>query len=137
MIRGRVDYMAKAVSASGGRTNFILVAAQNPCPCGYYGDTERACTCPPSAVARYSKKVSGPLLDRIDIHVDVPRVNYEKLAADRPSEASATIRARVSAARARQTQRFAGTRRTRRRQWPGADEAVSYTHLTLPTNREV
>ena len=78
-----------------------------PCPCGYYGDTERACTCAPSVVARYSKKVSGPLLDRIDIHVDVPRVNYEKLAGERLSEASAPIRGRVNAARARQTTRFA------------------------------
>ena len=78
-----------------------------PCPCGYYGDTERACTCAPSAVARYAKKVSGPLLDRIDIHVDVPRVNYEKLAGERLSEASAPIRGRVNAARERQTHGFA------------------------------
>jgi magnesium chelatase family protein len=59
----------------------MLLAAQNPCPCGYYGDTERQCTCPPSAVARYSKRISGPLLDRIDIHVDVPRVNYDNVSS--------------------------------------------------------
>ena len=69
---------------------------------------QRACTCQPAAVARYAKKVSGPLLDRIDIHVDVPRVNYEKLAGDRPSEAFAPIRARVAAAREWQARRFAG-----------------------------
>lgn len=74
-----------------------------------YGDSERACTCAPSAISRYTKKVSGPLLDCIDIHVDVPRVNYEKLAGDRISEASAPIRARVIAARDRQTRRFAAT----------------------------
>ncbi len=103
------DKVVTISRASGTLTfpsNFILVAAQNPCPCGYYGDTERACTCPPAAVARYAKKVSGPLLDRIDIHVDVPRVNYEKLSGDKSSESSAAIRARVSAARERQTRRF-------------------------------
>lgn len=78
-----------------------------PCQSCYYRDTERACTCAPATVARYSKKVSGPLLDRIDTHVDVPRVNYEKLAGDRLSEASAPIRERVNAARQRQTNRFA------------------------------
>ena len=106
------DKVVTISRASGTLTfpsNFILVAAQNPCPCGYYGDTERACTCAPSAVTRYSKKVSGPLLDRIDIHVDVPRVNYEKLASDRPSEGSQPIRARVQAARELQRARFAGT----------------------------
>jgi magnesium chelatase family protein len=104
------DKVVTISRASGTLTfpsNFILIAAQNPCPCGYYGDPERACTCAPSAVSRYSKKVSGPLLDRIDIHVDVPRVQYEKLASDRPSEASAPIRARVVAARERQLRRFA------------------------------
>ncbi len=103
------DKVVTISRASGTLTfpsNFILVAAQNPCPCGYYGDTERSCTCPPAAVARYAKKVSGPLLDRIDIHVDVPRVNYEKLSGDKSSESSAAIRARVSAARERQTRRF-------------------------------
>ena len=81
----------------------------NGCPRGYYGANERACTCAPSAVARYTKKVSGPLLDRIDIHVDVPHVNYEKLGGERLSEPSAPIRARVIAARERYTRRFAAT----------------------------
>jgi magnesium chelatase family protein len=72
--------------ASGSVTfpaSFMLVAAQNPCMCGYYGDAERACTCSPSAVMRYQKRVSGPLLDRFDIHADVPRVKFEKLSSDR------------------------------------------------------
>jgi magnesium chelatase family protein len=105
------DKIVTISRASGTLTfpaNFMLVAAQNPCPCGYYGDQERQCTCPPSAVARYSKRISGPLLDRIDIHVDVPRVNYDKLTSERLGEASATIRERVAAARERQAHRFAG-----------------------------
>ena len=107
-LEDRIVTISRASGTLTFPSSFILVAAQNPCPCGYYGDTERACTCAPSAVARYSKKVSGPLLDRIDIHVDVPRVNYEKLAGERLSEASGPIRARVKAARDHQVRRFAG-----------------------------
>lgn len=87
----------------------MLVGAMNPCPCGFYGDSVRACTCAESAVTRYQKRLSGPLLDRIDIHLEVPRVEYEKLTSDRAGEASATVRARVEAARERQRARFAGT----------------------------
>ncbi len=90
---------------------FMLVAAQNPCPCGWHGDPERECTCSPALVTRYQRRVSGPLLDRIDIHVEVPRVNYEKLSSDRLGEPSAAIRARVTAARERQRARFVGQRR--------------------------
>ncbi len=89
--------------------NFTLVAAMNPCPCGYFGDPVRECRCAPSVVARYQKKISGPLLDRIDIHVEVPRIAYEQLADRRAGEPSAAVRARVEAARARQAERFAGT----------------------------
>ncbi len=88
--------------------NFMLVAAMNPCPCGYYGDPVRACTCSMSAVTRYQKRISGPLLDRIDIHIEVPRVAYEKLTGLQPGEPSAQVRQRVEQARARQRQRFAG-----------------------------
>ena len=89
---------------------FMLVGAMNPCPCGYAGDTTRACTCQSGAVDRYQKRLSGPLLDRIDLHVEVPRIEYEKLAADSIAESSGTVRARVEAARARQWDRFAGSR---------------------------
>ncbi|MER3438820.1 MAG: magnesium chelatase, partial [Chloroflexota bacterium] len=89
--------------------NFTLVAAMNPCPCGYFGDPVRECRCAPAAVARYQKKISGPLLDRIDIHVEVPRIAYEQLADRRAGEPSTAVRARVEAARARQAERFAGT----------------------------
>ncbi len=87
--------------------NFMLVAAMNPCPCGYYGDPVHECTCSLSAVTNYQKRISGPLLDRIDIHVEVPRVEYEKLSSDRLGEASAVIRERVLRARERQQARFA------------------------------
>ena len=86
--------------------NFMLVAAQNPCPCGYFGDPTHTCTCSNSMVTRYQKRISGPLMDRIDIHVDVPRVPFEKLSSGRRGESSDDIRARVEAARARQAERF-------------------------------
>jgi magnesium chelatase family protein len=92
--------------------NFMLVAAMNPCPCGFYGDPVRECTCSATAISRYQKRISGPLLDRIDIHVEVPRVDYEKLADKRQVETSVAIRARVQAARERQLQRLAGTKLT-------------------------
>ncbi len=81
----------------------------NPCPCGYYGDPVKECTDSLSQVMRYQNRISGPLLDRIDIHVQVPRVDYEKLSGDRLGESSAQIRERVERARARQRARFAGT----------------------------
>jgi len=89
--------------------NFQLIAAMNPCPCGYFGDPVRECTCSMGVVSKYQKRISGPLLDRIDIHVEVPRVEYEKLADDRLGEASARVRERVEAARERQRARFQGT----------------------------
>ncbi|NPV42045.1 MAG: YifB family Mg chelatase-like AAA ATPase [Anaerolineae bacterium] len=86
--------------------NFQLVAAMNPCPCGYYGDAQRACTCSQGAITTYQKRISGPLLDRIDIHVQVPRVDYDKLSDQRYGEPSEVIRARVEAARQVQRLRF-------------------------------
>lgn len=87
--------------------NFLLVGAMNPCPCGYYGDTFRACTCTPTMINRYQSRISGPLLDRIDIHVDVPRVDYDKLMDSASSESSFVVRERVERARVRQLARFA------------------------------
>jgi magnesium chelatase family protein len=86
--------------------NFQLVAAMNPCPCGWFGDTQKACTCASALVTKYQKRISGPLLDRIDIHVEVPRVDYDKLSGTRLAECSADIRLRVQAARDRQRTRF-------------------------------
>ncbi len=86
--------------------NFTLVAAMNPCPCGYYNHPDRDCTCSTSTVKRYLSKVSGPLLDRIDLHIEVTPVNYEDLANDVPKEGSAEIRKRVVKARMIQYQRY-------------------------------
>ena len=101
--------ISRAQGAVTFPANFMLVAALNPCPCGYYGDPERACTCSLGMIQRYRKRISGPLLDRIDINIEVPRVPYEKLSQMREGEPSAAIRARVEAARARQNARFQGT----------------------------
>jgi magnesium chelatase family protein len=89
---------------------FMLVAAQNPCPCGWANDAERQCSCSAALITKYQKRVSGPLLDRIDVYVDVPRVQYEKLSTERLGEASEAIRARVIAARERQARRLRGGR---------------------------
>ena len=77
-----------------------------PCPCGYYGDSLKPCTCAHALVTKYQKRISGPLLDRIDIHIEVPRVDYEKLSGDRVGETSEAIRARVQSARDLQNRRF-------------------------------
>ncbi len=87
--------------------NFLLVAAHNPFPRCYYGDNLKTCTCTPTMITRYQSRISGPLLDRIDIHIDVPRVDYDKLMSDKSGETSAAVRERVELARERQRQRFA------------------------------
>ena len=87
----------------------MLIAAMNPCPCGYYGDPVRPCTCSSGMITKYQKRISGPLLDRIDIHIEVPRVEYDKLSDQRLGESSQVIRGRVEAARDIQRKRFAGT----------------------------
>lgn len=107
-LEDRVVTLSRAAGSVTYPAAFMLVAAQNPCPCGWHGDAERACTCSPALVARYQQRVSGPLLDRFDIHVEVPRVQYEKLSSDRLGEPSSAIRARVLAARERQARRFRG-----------------------------
>ena len=86
--------------------NFMLLAAQNPCPCGFFGDPTHACTCSNAMVTRYQKRISGPMMDRIDLHVEVPRVAFEKLTAVHRNEPSSDIRIRVETARKRQIKRF-------------------------------
>jgi len=87
--------------------DFMLVAALNPCPCGNLGSAHRTCTCSLAGIAAYRAKLSGPLLDRIDMHVEVPAIAYRELAGEAGGEPSAVVRARVVAARARQAARFA------------------------------
>ncbi len=106
-LEDKVVTISRAQGSLTFPANFMLVAAMNPCPCGYYGDPLHACTCSLSAVTNYQKRISGPLLDRIDIHIEVPRVEYEKLSSERLGEPSAVIRERVVRARERQTARFA------------------------------
>jgi magnesium chelatase family protein len=104
------DHVVTISRAQGSLTfpaNFILVAAINPCPCGYYGDSEKPCTCTSAMVSKYQKRISGPILDRIDIHLDVPRVPIQKLASLDGGELSTSIRQRVETARALQHARFA------------------------------
>lgn len=109
------DHIVTIARASGSLTfpaNFMLVAAMNPCPCGWYGDSLKECTCSTTQVLRYQKRISGPLLDRIDIHISVPRVDYEKLSGDRLGEPSDQIRRRVEKARKLQTERYASHQAT-------------------------
>ncbi|MDW8395406.1 MAG: YifB family Mg chelatase-like AAA ATPase [Anaerolineae bacterium] len=105
----RVVVISRAAGSLTFPANFQLVAAMNPCKCGWYGDPTHPCTCTPAQISQYQKRISGPLLDRIDIHLEIQRVNFDKLADMRPGEPSAVIRARVQEARNRQAHRFRGT----------------------------
>ncbi len=108
-LEDRVVTISRAQGSLTFPANFMLIGAMNPCPCGYYNDPVKECTDSIAQVMRYQNRISGPLLDRIDIHVEVPRVDYEKLSSDRMGEPSAKIRERVEQARERQHKRFAGT----------------------------
>src|SRR5205814_8197648 len=90
-------------------SRFMLAAAMNPCPCGYFNDRSRECHCSPPIIQRYMAKISGPLLDRIDIHIDVPAVNYKEMRAGAEPERSGSIRERVIRSRDIQLPRFASS----------------------------
>ncbi len=105
-IEDKVVTISRAQGTLSFPANFMLVAAMNPCPCGFFGDPTRPCTCAIGSIQKYQKRISGPLLDRIDIHIQVPRVEYEKLSDKRTGEPSAVIRERVEAARLVQRERF-------------------------------
>ena len=98
--------IARAQGAVTYPADFTLIAAMNPCPCGNFGDSVAACTCASGAVMRYQRRISGPLMDRIDLFVEVPRVDYEKLASTTSPESSEIVRTRVAGARRIQVQRF-------------------------------
>lgn len=108
-LEDRVVTISRAQGSLTFPANFMLVAAMNPCPCGYYGDPVKECRCSSGDVTRYQKRISGPLLDRIDIFVEVPRVEYEKLTDSELGESSEHVRARVEKARVIQRERFEGT----------------------------
>ncbi len=89
-------------------SRFMLIAASNPCPCGYFNDPEKPCTCSPSQISMYRRKMSGPLMDRVDLFIEVPAVKYEKLTADSAENQSQAIREKIEKAREKQKERFAG-----------------------------
>jgi len=111
-LEDKVITISRAQGSVTFPANFMLAGAMNPCPCGYYGDPFRQCTCPPGLVSRYQRRISGPFIDRVDIFVEVPHIDYEKLADDRLGEKSDKAQARVKAARSIQRERFDGTKLT-------------------------
>jgi magnesium chelatase family protein len=109
-VEDKVVTISRAQGSVTFPANFMLVGAMNPCPCGYYGDPVKECKCSSGEISRYQKRISGPLLDRIDIFIEVPRVEYEKLTDDTLGESSEKVRARVEVARQIQQRRFEGTK---------------------------
>lgn len=107
-IEDKIVTISRAKGTLTFPANFLLVLAHNQCPCGNFGDSSKTCTCTPTMITRYQSKLSGPLLDRVDIHVEVPRVEYDKLMGSATGESSEAIRNRVEQARERQRQRFKG-----------------------------
>lgn len=102
--------IARAQASLTYPASFMLVAAMNPCPCGFFNDHLRNCTCTPQMIARYLQRISGPLIDRIDIHVEVPRLKHDELLSKTPGESSESIRDRVRRAREMQLARFSGSK---------------------------
>jgi magnesium chelatase family protein len=102
--------ISRALRSTTFPAHFMLIAAMNPCPCGYRSDPRRSCNCTPPQVERYMGRISGPLLDRIDIHLEVASVPYQELAAPKGGMDSAQMREQVEAARQTQAARFAGSR---------------------------
>lgn len=111
-LEDKVVTISRAQGSLTYPANFMLAGAMNPCPCGFFGDPVRPCTCPPSVISRYQRRISGPFIDRVDIFVEVPHIDYEKLADARLGETSEKVQERVTAARSRQLERFKGTKLT-------------------------
>ena len=113
VLRQPLEDCEVTISRSAGKItlpcSFMLVAAMNPCPCGYLGDARHECRCSPTQVQRYRSRISGPLLDRIDIHIDAPALSIAELRSEKPGENSTTLRERIQTARERQHARFTGT----------------------------
>ena len=101
--------IARALRSVEYPANFMLVSSMNPCPCGYYGSKTHECTCTPAQIAKYHSKLSGPLMDRIDLHISVSNVTYDDLSSDKLAEESSVVRERVNKARQIQLKRFENT----------------------------
>ena len=127
--------ISRAAMSLSFPARFMLAAAMNPCPCGYFNDKQRECMCTPPMIQRYVSKVSGPLLDRIDIHIEVPAVQYKELRQGAAAEGSKEIRSRVLAARERQYARFSsvgdGEARNRRGKQIYANAQMSTQQIRL------
>jgi magnesium chelatase family protein len=122
--------ISRAAATVNFPSRFMLVAAMNPCPCGYFTDPKRECRCSPPQIQRYMNKISGPLLDRIDIHIEVPAVNVNELSNMQPGEPSADIRERVIQARNIQQERFAAKKNIHCNATMGSKEIASNCTLT-------
>jgi len=101
--------VSRVAGSSVFPSTVMLIASMNPCKCGYYGDASRDCTCTPGQIQAYLGKISGPMLDRFDIHIEVPAIKYDELSDTRKGESSANIRQRVNKARKIQLERYKGT----------------------------
>jgi predicted ATPase with chaperone activity len=113
--QGTLDLLRINIGLTPAKTLKRVSYCVHPCPCGHFGDSQKACTCAPAVVTKYQKRISGPLLDRIDIHIEVPRVDYEKLSGNILGESSETIRKRVQTARDIQHTRFTNHQSTNSR----------------------
>jgi magnesium chelatase family protein len=121
--------IARAAASVTFPCQFMLVAAMNPCPCGYHGDRKRECRCTHNQIHAYRSRISGPLLDRIDIHIEVPGIDYQELSGLTPGESSKVIRERVMRARGRQLERFRRHPRIHCNAGMGAKEVQAYCRL--------
>jgi magnesium chelatase family protein len=128
--------IARAAASVTFPCSFMLVAAMNPCPCGYFGDPRRECRCSQTQIQNYRNKISGPLLDRIDIHIEVPSVRYQELSSLARGETSAAIRGRVMATRQAQRDRFRGLRKLHSNAGMGSRQIQKYCTLE-PDAQEV
>ena len=109
-LEDKIVSVSRAQGAVTYPADFVLVASQNPCPCGYYGDPQKDCTCGAHQIQKYRQKISGPLMDRIDLHVEVPRLSFDKMTTGAKGETSAQVRKRVIATRELQHHRFGGSK---------------------------
>lgn len=132
-LEDRVVTVSRAAGTITFPANFMLIAAMNPCPCGKLNDPHQACVCTPSQIGKYKRKISGPLLDRIDLQVEAPQVKYEKLASEKEAEESSAIRKRVENARTIQYKRFSADKKIMTNSEMGVQEIKKYCKLDTAT----